>query len=104
MGNDILREIVAVETELLRKLEAEKERAHVWIEKLKKEAEEEVAQEEERSKEECARALRETKAAAESKAARIVEEAAARAGILGELDSEFLREIVMKHITRIFPG
>lgn len=104
MGSDILREVIEVEMEVQRNLEAEKKRAHEWLEGVRREAEEEVAQEEERFKGSCAQALLEAKTDAEMKAARILEEAAARAGILKGLDSEALKVVIMKHIISILPG
>ncbi len=90
--------------EIQRKLEAEREKAYEWIEKVRRETEEEVAREEEEFEKSCSAVLEETRTDAEKKAARIVEEATARCGKLEGLDGESLREIVMKHIVRILPG
>ncbi len=104
MGNNILHEVVAVETEIQRNLEAEKERAHEWIEKVRREAEEEVARAEEEFGKLCATALEKARADAERRAARIVEESAAKGEVLKGLDSKSLMETIMKHIVRILPG
>ena len=104
MDNDILHDIIAVETEIQRNTELEKEKTNKWIEKVKRDAEDEIAREEERLKESDAQALSEAKAYAESKAAGIIEKAVARAEILKRFDSECLKEIIVKHTIRILPG
>jgi vacuolar-type H+-ATPase subunit H len=104
MGNDILHEVIAVETEIQRNIEIEKKKTNEWIEKVKRDAEDEIGLEEERIKESVAQALSDAKADAERKAAEIIEKAVARAEILKGFDSESLREIIMKRIVRILPG
>lgn len=104
MGNDILHEIIAVETEIQRNIEIEKEKTNEWIEKVKRDAEDEIGRDEERLKESDAQALKEAKADAERKAARIIEKAVARAEMLKRFDSESLREIIMERILLILPG
>jgi len=104
MGNDILHEIIAMETEIQRNIEIEKERTNERIEKVKRDAEDEIVRAEGRLKESCAQALKEATADAERKAAGIIEKAAARAEILKRFDSESLREIVMERIILILPG
>ncbi|MGD0280970.1 MAG: hypothetical protein ABSB95_01255 [Dissulfurispiraceae bacterium] len=104
MDDDILHEIIAVETEIQRKIEIEKKGAQERIGKARRDAEDEIVREEERIKESGAQAFREAKAEAESKAAKIIEEAVARAEILKEFDSESMKEIIMKRIIRILPG
>jgi len=104
MGNDILHEIIAVETEIQRNIEIEKERTKERIEKVKRDAEDEIVREEDRLKESCAQALKEAAADTERKASGIIEKAVVRAEILKKFDSESLREIVMERINLILPG
>jgi hypothetical protein len=72
MGNDILHEVIAVETEIQRNIEIEKKKTNEWIEKVKRDAEDEIGLEEERIKESVAQALSDAKADAERKAAEII--------------------------------
>ncbi len=104
MGNDILHEIIAVETEIQRNIEIEKERTNERIAQVKRDVEDEIVREEEGLKESGAQTLKEAMADAENKAAGIIEKAVARAEILNKFESEYLREIIMEHIIRILPG
>jgi vacuolar-type H+-ATPase subunit H len=104
MGNDILHDVIAVETEIQRNIEIEKERTKEWIEKVKRDAEDEIVREEDSLKKSGDQALKEAMADAERKAAEIIEKAVARAEILKRFDSESLREIIMDRIIQILPG
>ncbi len=104
MGNDILHEIIAVETEIQRNIEIEKEKTNELVKKLKRDAEDEIVLEEDRLKESGAQALKEAMADAQRKASDIIEKAVAKAEILKRFDSESLREIILERIIRILPG
>lgn len=104
MGKDILHEIIAVETDIQRNIELEKEKTNELMEKVKRDAEDEVAREEDRLKESGDQTLKEAMADAEKKASGIIEKAVSMSGILKRFDSESLREIIMERITRILPG
>ncbi len=104
MGNDILREVVAVEKEIQQRIEVEKRLAYERIEQAKKEAEKEISQEEERLRRSWTTVLEEARAGAEIQAAGILEKAAAEAEFLKCLNDEILGEIIINHIIRILPG
>ncbi len=72
MDDDLLHEVIAVETEIQRNIAIEKKKAHELIEKVRREAEDEIVREEERVKESGAQALREAKAEAERKPRRLL--------------------------------
>ena len=104
MGNDILHEIIAVETEIQRNIEIEKEKTNKWIEEVRRDAEDEIVREEDRLKESGAQSLKEALADAERKASDIIEKAVAKAEILKRFDCESLGEIILARIIRILPG
>jgi vacuolar-type H+-ATPase subunit H len=104
MGNDILHEIIAVETEIQGKIEIEKEKTDELVEKVKRDAEDEIVREEDRLKESGAQALKEALADAEMKASDILEKAIAKAEMLKRFDSESLGEIILERIILILPG
>lgn len=100
----MLRDVIAVETEIQRKLELEKRLTFEWLEKLRKEAGEEIAREEARLKEEYARSMKDARTDAEGKGREILGKAAAKAEAVKGLDGEYLRDITLKYIKRILPG
>ncbi|MBF0559317.1 MAG: hypothetical protein HQL08_11115 [Nitrospirae bacterium] len=104
MESDMLRDVIAVESDIQKNLDLEKKRVCEWLDKVRNDAEEEIVREEERVREELARSIVGAKAEAEAEAAEIVEKAVARAGILKGLGSESLKDIALKRITRILPG
>jgi len=104
MGSDILHEIIAVEAEIQRNIEIEKEKTNKWIEEIKRAAEDEIVREEDRLKESGAQALKEALSDAERKASDIIEKALEKAQMLKRFDSESLGEIILESIVRILPG
>lgn len=100
----MLRDVFAVETEIQRKLELEKRSTFEGLEKLRKEAREEIDHEAARLKEEYARSMKDARTDAEGRAGQILGKAAAKAEAVKGLDGEYLRDITLKYIKRILPG
>ena len=104
MQKDILSEVIDVEKEIQKGLEVEKEKSHDWLEKVKKETEEELVREEKNIKESLNKSIEVAKKEAELKAVEIVKQTEARAQRLAKLNDQALVDIVGKQITRILPG
>lgn len=104
MQKDILSEVIDVEKEIQKGLEVEKEKSHDWLEKVKKETEEELVREEKNIKESLNKSIEIAKKEAELKAVEIVKQTEARAQRLAKLNDQALVDIVGKQITRILPG
>jgi vacuolar-type H+-ATPase subunit H len=103
MQKDILSEVIEVEKEIQKCLEIEKAKSHDWLEKVKKESEEELAREEKNIKESLSKSIEVAKKEAELKAAGIVKQTEAGAERLTKLNDQTLVDIVGKQITRILP-
>lgn len=104
MEKDILSEVIEVEKEIQKCLEVEKAKSHDWLEKVKKESEEELVREERTIKESLNKSIEFAKKEAELKAAEIVKQTEARAERLSKLNNDTLVGIVGKQIIRILPG
>jgi len=104
MCKDILNRIIEVENEIRGRLEIEKRKAIEWVEKVKKDAEEEVEREEEGLKDSFNKAEADAKAEAERKAAETLESVTKWAEGLGKLNDETLKEVIMRHIIKVLPG
>ena len=104
MEKDILSEVIEVEKEIQKCLEVEKAKSHDWLEKVKKESEEELVREERNIKESLNKSIEVAKKEAELKAAEIVKQTEARAERLATLNDGTLEGIVGKQIIRILPG
>jgi len=104
MQKDILSEVIDVEKEIQKGLDVEKEKSHDWLEKVKKETEEELVREEKNIKESLNKSIEIAKKEAELKAVEIVKQTEARAQRLAKLNDQALVDIVGKQITRILPG
>ena len=104
MEKDILSEVIEVEKEIQKCLEVEKEKSHDWLEKVKKESEEELVREERNIKESLNKSIEVAKKEAELKAVEIVKQTEARAERLAKMNDDTLVDIVGKQIIRILPG
>ena len=104
MERDLLSKVIKTEREIQAKIESEKKRHEVRIEKAGKEAEERVLQEEAAHSEQLEKSVCEAEEIAKEKAADVLETAARRAENLRGLPDEALQKIVMKYIDSILPG
>jgi hypothetical protein len=104
MEKDILAGVIEVEAEIKRRLEAERKKAGEWLEKEKKEIEEETVREENRLKQDSQGALETKTRDAEKTALEILNAARSRAGSLENITDEALKGIISKYIIRIIPG
>ena len=104
MQKDILSEVIEVEKEIQKCLEVEKAKSNEWLEKVKKESEDELVREEKKIKESLNKSIEVAKKEAELKATEIVKQTEARAERLAKLNDQTLVDIVGKQITRILPG
>jgi predicted adenine nucleotide alpha hydrolase (AANH) superfamily ATPase len=104
MEEDILSKVIEVEKEIQKGLETEKVKAQEWLEKIKKESEEEIMKEEYRLKEAFESALEESGAYAERKSSEVLSEAVLLAERLKSMPDETLSEIITRHIMKILPA
>jgi hypothetical protein len=104
MERDILSQVIEAEKDIQHCLDLEKTKAREWLERVKKECEEDFIREEKNIKESLAKATAEAAREAEVKAAGIVSRATAAAESLGRLQAETLSRIVAKKIAGILPG
>ena len=101
MDKDILIEVVEAEKEIQRCIESEQARLQEWLAKVRHEAEESVAREEQTTRASMTSALDAAKSAAEERANRVVSDAAAHAGRIQSLDDGTLTGIILKRLSRI---
>lgn len=104
MEEDILSKVIEVEKEIQKGFENEKVKAQNWLEKIKKESEEEVIKEEYRLKEAFESALEESVAYAERKSSEVLSESVLLSEKLKAMPDEILSEIITKHIMKILPA
>jgi hypothetical protein len=104
MERDILSQVIEAEKDIQHCLDLEKIKAREWLERVKKECEEEFIREEKNIKESLAKATAEAAREAEVKAAGTVSRATAATDRLGRLQAETLSRIVAKKIVDILPG
>ncbi len=104
MERDILAEVISAEKEIQKCIELEKTKAHEWIERVRREAEEELAREEERLKGSFGKAMEGAKGDAADKASLVMREAAAKADRLEKMNDEVLVGVIMKRLNGIVPG
>jgi vacuolar-type H+-ATPase subunit H len=100
---DILAEIIKVEKEIQKRLEAEEEKARQWVEQVKMEMEEKVSKAEERFKELLESKVEEAKTDAHVKASEILKDVNSKAERIENLSDEILKTLVINHISRVLP-
>ncbi len=104
MERDILSQVIEAEKDIQQFLDLEKIKAREWLERVKKECEEEFIREEKNIKESLEKSTAEAAREAGVKAAGTVSRAAAAAERLGRLQTETLSRIVAKQIAGILPA
>jgi predicted phage gp36 major capsid-like protein len=104
MERDILSQVIEAEKEIQQCLDLEKIKAREWLERVKKECEEEFIREDKKIKEALEKATAEAAREAGVKAAGAVSRAAAASERLGRLQTKALSRIVAKQIAGILPG
>jgi len=103
MEKDILSKVIEVEREIQERLREEKSKSLEWVERAKKEVEEELAREEEGLKEYCRKTVDDTGAAAEKEAAELLRGSACQAGRLAAISDDVLTGMVLRYIQGIVP-
>ncbi len=103
MERDLLSQVIEAEKEIQQCLDLEKIKTREWLERVKKECEEEFIREDKNIKESLEKSTVEAVREAEVKAAGTVSQAAAAAERLGRLQAETLSKIVAKQIAGILP-
>jgi vacuolar-type H+-ATPase subunit H len=103
MEKNILSKVIEVEREIQERLREEKSKSLEWVERAKKEAEDELAKEEEGLKEYCRKTVDDTGAAAEKEAAELLRDSALHAEKLAAISDDVLTGIVLKYIQGIVP-
>lgn len=104
MEKEILASVIQAEAEIKRRFEDEKEKTREWLEKVKKDSEEEAAGEEKKLREACQGKIESERRDAEKRAFEMLRDAKVRAEKLENLHDEILRGIISKYIIRILPG
>lgn len=104
MEKDILSQVIEAEKEIQHCIDREKIKAREWLERVKKECEEEFIREEKNIKESLERSTAEAAREAGGNAAGTVSRATADAERLGRLQAEVLSRIVAKQIAVVLPG
>jgi len=104
MERDILSQVIEAEKEIQQCLELEKIKVRGWLERVKKESEEEFIQEDKRIRESLEKSVAEATKEAEAEAAGIVSKATTTAERLEQLKPDTLSKIITKQIEKILPG
>jgi hypothetical protein len=103
MEKDLLSEVIGVEKEIQRCLELEKARSREWLDRTKREFEEELTREETGAAEALRRSLDEAKRDAELGSRGVVKQAELAAGRISSLQNGALARIVNRHLNKILP-
>lgn len=103
MEDDILSKVVQVETELQKKINEEKKKAHGLVENAKKDAEEQLHEAESRIREALDRAVKDARIRLEEKIAETLREAKAKSERIEHTSDETLRKYILNHIRSILP-
>jgi len=104
MEKDVLSKVIEVEKEIQERLREEKNKAHEWLEGVKKEIERDIYLQEDQLRESYTRGREDAKAEAEKEATRIVQDAATLAERYRRMGDGTLEEIVMRHVVKILPS
>jgi len=104
MESDILSQVIAAEKKIQQSLDLEKIKAREWLERVKKECEEEFIREENEIEKSLENLTAEAAREAAGEATGIVSRATAEAEHLGRLQADTLSRIVGKQIAGILPG
>jgi hypothetical protein len=104
MEKDVLGQVIEVEKEIQKRVEAEELKVREWIESVKKECREKIFIEEEKINRSMEQSLAEAAKEAGKKAEEIVNQAAAAAELLGQLKAESLIDLTEIQIAKILPG
>lgn len=103
MERGVLHSIIEVEKEILKKINAEELRSRESIEKVRKEVESFVAQEEKRLEESLNTTIDTAREDAIKKAEEMVAEATIRAAKIEGLGDTVLKKILLEKMSRILP-
>jgi len=101
---DILAEIIEIEKDIQKKLDAETLKSKEWLEKVRRETEDEIAEKEEGLRDVFNRAMEDARVGAEKRASEIISSAIADAERLRKIDDESLKMILNRYLFRILPG
>ncbi len=104
MKKDILAEIIEIEKDIQKKLDVETLKSKEWLEKVRREAEDEIAGKEESLRDVFNRAMEDARVDAEKRASEIISSAIADAERLRTIGDESLKMILSKYLFRILPG
>ena len=99
-----MSQVIEAEKEIQQCLDLEKIKAREWLERMKKECEEEFIREEKNINESLERSTAEAAKEAGDKAAGAVSQASAAAERLAHIQAETLSKIVAKQLSGILPG
>ncbi len=104
MEKDVLGQVIEVEKEIQKRVEAEELKVREWIESVKKECRKKIFIEEEKINRSAEQSLAEATKQAGKKAEEIVNQATAAAELLGQLKAESLIGLTEIQVVKILPG
>jgi vacuolar-type H+-ATPase subunit H len=104
MEKDILRRVVEVERNIQERLASEKIKSLETVKEARRNAEQEVRDEEARLAASLNRTVKEAEVLARKKASETLKDARSFAKMIDKLGDDFLRGILLRHIDRILPG
>ena len=104
MNEGTLREVLDVERDIKRRLDAESANARDWLQRQKQAVERDSRSAAAALERQRRRHRAQAEKAAEAKAAEVISEARALSGRLEALDEAWLRDTVWRHIVAIAPG
>ncbi|HAK59325.1 MAG TPA: hypothetical protein DCO77_02935 [Nitrospiraceae bacterium] len=103
MEPDILNSVIEAEQQIQERLEKEKNAADLRIEQARSEADQEIAGEEERLKQEAERVGADAKAGTDEQVADIIRSAENAAAARSRIPEETLHAVVERHLAGILP-
>ena len=103
METDILNSVIQAERQIQERLDEEKKKSRLRIERARSETDHEIAREEERLKQMSKKTATDAKAEIEKRSAEIIRHAEDRAQASFRIADETLRAVVEGHISHILP-
>ena len=103
METDILNSVIQAERQIQERLDEEKKKSRLSIDRARSEADHAIAREEEQLKQMSITTAADAKADIEKRSAEIIRHAESRVAASSRIADEMLRTVVERHISRILP-
>ena len=103
MDKDIINDIIKVEKEIEDKIENEKRNVEKWLNEIRLKAEEDILSEEQKNMQLLEQRVEAAKKEAKDRASLLINKAIIYTKNLDSVDDRVLKEMLVKHISKILP-